>query len=279
MAPDTPQHVQREATDLVDGLSIRLEPAPTLRRVMAYVFDLSIITAAIYVVALVFGLMLLFFFASARAISSDGPREAVVALLLIPLLLFLLIVLCFYHGYFILLENKTGQTPGKKVFGLRVVAEDGGKATLGQCILRDVLRYIDCGLLVPGLVCISLSEKRQRLGDLAARTRVVYARRDEESSIALYMSYERYVLLLASQPSGPIPRGFATRFLSHASRKLILGEPTGSDGRPDSAWVADFESAAQLQRPSGIDDQECLRFFAELCNRRLSAAASGAQFI
>jgi uncharacterized RDD family membrane protein YckC len=35
------------------------------------------------------------------------------------------------------------------------------------------MRYIDCALVIPGLVCILATERRQRLGDLAAGTLVV----------------------------------------------------------------------------------------------------------
>jgi len=286
MAPDTLQHVQREATDLVDGLSIRLEPAPTVRRVMAYLVDLSIINLLLTAAALVLTIPLTVLAFGAAAVGAllhgrDGPPEDpfVLMLLIVSLILFLLALLCMYHGYFIWYESKKGHTPGKRIFGLRVVAEDGGKATVGQCVLRDMLRYVDCVLLVPGLICISLTERRQRLGDLAAKTRVVYAKREEEAHISLFMRYERYALLLSSQPTRPIARTVAREFLAHASRRLVFGEAAGSDGRPDSALIAAFESATQLQRPPGLDDAECLRFFAELCNRRLSVAAIGSPSI
>ena len=68
-----------------------------------------------------------------------------------------------------------GQTPGKKVFGLRVVDEGGLKLRPLQVIVRNLLRCIDilpgC-YAVGGAVCF-LNRRSQRLGDLAAGTVVL----------------------------------------------------------------------------------------------------------
>jgi uncharacterized RDD family membrane protein YckC len=70
-----------------------------------------------------------------------------------------------------------GQTPGMKWLGLKVVREeDGGEPTLGQHALRWLLLIVDgmvAGLV--GLVIMSTSERKQRLGDMAAHTLVVRA--------------------------------------------------------------------------------------------------------
>lgn len=281
MVSNTESNDSSHSTDLIDGLSIQLEPAPTVRRIAAYFIDLSVISAimyAIFIVLSIFAVVISFWFV--LPMESHMDLSPVLGRSFIVLLLsFLLILLCFYHGYFIFFESKRGYTPGKKAFGLRVVAEDGAKATIGQCVLRDLLRYVDLGMLFPGLVCISLSAKRQRLGDLAAQTRVIYARHEEENVIALFMSYERYAPLLASWAEHPIPRSFARQLLSYASNKLILGELGWADERTDQPWIADFETATGQQRPVTVDDGECLRFLAELCNRRLAAAQRGSEFI
>ncbi|MFT4539462.1 MAG: putative RDD family membrane protein YckC [Planctomycetota bacterium] len=68
-----------------------------------------------------------------------------------------------------------GQTPGKRAFGLRVVADGGGEAQPVALILRGMLWMADMmPLPVPlGLIVMSGSEKRQRLGDLVGGTLVV----------------------------------------------------------------------------------------------------------
>ncbi len=77
---------------------------------------------------------------------------------------------------FIWLELRwEGQTPGKRWIGIRVVAEDGTAAGNGAIVVRNVMRLVDIlpGVYFVGLVAMLLSEKHQRLGDLAAGTIVV----------------------------------------------------------------------------------------------------------
>lgn len=77
--------------------------------------------------------------------------------------------------YFLLFEGLSGATPGKRLLGLRVVSEDGGRAGLTRSFLRNILRVID-GLPTLGIVAavlISTSDERARFGDRVAETRVV----------------------------------------------------------------------------------------------------------
>ena len=68
-----------------------------------------------------------------------------------------------------------GQTVGKKIMRLRVVDMEGRRLEPSQIVLRNLLRFVDqlpAFYLVGGLVCLA-SSKRQRLGDIAARTVVI----------------------------------------------------------------------------------------------------------
>jgi uncharacterized RDD family membrane protein YckC len=90
-----------------------------------------------------------------------------------PAALFYLIVL----AYFIVLEKLYGWTPGKLLFGLRVVRADGdGGISWGAAIGRTLLRVID-GILFYLVAAIAVwsSDRNQRLGDMAAKTLVVPA--------------------------------------------------------------------------------------------------------
>jgi len=76
--------------------------------------------------------------------------------------------------YFSIPETLYGRTPGKAVMGLRVVMEDGSKAGRGAIITRTLFRLIDyqfAGLL--GGLLVLVTRRRQRLGDIVARTVVV----------------------------------------------------------------------------------------------------------
>ncbi len=83
-------------------------------------------------------------------------------------------------SYFILLEwLGNGQTIGKRMFGLRVIAEDGAPAGFTAVLVRNLIRVVDFlpGFYGFGLLAIVVSSRSQRLGDLAAGTFVVRAPR------------------------------------------------------------------------------------------------------
>jgi uncharacterized RDD family membrane protein YckC len=83
-------------------------------------------------------------------------------------------------GYMMLFELWwSGQTPGKRLMGIRVIAESGVRVTFYQTALRNLARPVDrlpLLYLVGGAVAI-LSSKHQRVGDLLAGTLVVRERR------------------------------------------------------------------------------------------------------
>ncbi len=68
-----------------------------------------------------------------------------------------------------------GQTIGKKLFGLRVVDEQGLKLRVSQVVIRNLLRFVDAlpAFYAVGGVVSLFSARAQRLGDLAAGTVVV----------------------------------------------------------------------------------------------------------
>ena len=77
--------------------------------------------------------------------------------------------------YYFALEAHSGQTVGKRLLGIRVVAADGGKASVGQIAVRTLLRVIDvlpAFYLVGFISALATRERSARLGDLAAGTRV-----------------------------------------------------------------------------------------------------------
>jgi len=86
-----------------------------------------------------------------------------------------LVILVIVFAYYWIPEMLWAQTPGKRVLDLRVERIDGTKAGAGATFVRTLLRIVD-GLFayVVGLVVIlATGERRARLGDLAAKTRVV----------------------------------------------------------------------------------------------------------
>jgi uncharacterized RDD family membrane protein YckC len=79
-------------------------------------------------------------------------------------------------GYFTYLEGTSGQTIGKKVVNIKVVKENGNKLTFVDAFVRTILRIIDgIGAYLLGFIVILATEKKQRIGDMAAGTIVVKA--------------------------------------------------------------------------------------------------------
>ncbi|CAN5131185.1 RDD family protein [soil metagenome] len=78
-----------------------------------------------------------------------------------------------YHVLFEIFMN--GQSPGKVVLKIQVIRLDGTPATVGDFILRWLFAIVDTQLMsgLIAVLCISIGEKGQRLGDMVAGTTVV----------------------------------------------------------------------------------------------------------
>jgi uncharacterized RDD family membrane protein YckC len=82
-----------------------------------------------------------------------------------------------FYGYFAGFEAFWhGQTPGKRLVGLRVLSVTGRPARVDEAILRNLVRVVDQlpGVYAIGIVTMLVSSRNQRLGDLAAGTVVVH---------------------------------------------------------------------------------------------------------
>ncbi len=79
-------------------------------------------------------------------------------------------------AYYLATELVWAQTIGKRVMKLRVVGEDGSRLTPTAALIRNVVRVVDWlpGLYIVGAITLfATGERRLRLGDLAAKTKVV----------------------------------------------------------------------------------------------------------
>jgi uncharacterized RDD family membrane protein YckC len=92
-----------------------------------------------------------------------------------PAALAILVLLVFFAwwGYFVLFEiTWNGQTPGKRLFGLRVVRRDGQPISVVASLVRNIVRAVDMFLFL-GLVVMTIDKQSRRLGDFAAGTLVI----------------------------------------------------------------------------------------------------------
>ena len=139
-------------------------------RLPAFVLDMLILVAGLFLLGLVF--LLLAFFAPSIYGFFGGTYYVI-----------LFLSIWFYGGIFETYWN--GQTPGKRITGLRVLTVDGQPINMFQAFLRNILRAADimpyftimrilqipCGTV--GLAVSSVNRRFQRLGDLASGTMVV----------------------------------------------------------------------------------------------------------
>lgn len=148
---ETPEHI-----------AFRYQLAGPARRAAAYVVDLIIRAAILFLAALV-------------VLSTSSVATADFAGFETGILL--LVFFALEWGYFVTFDVLSdGASPGKKAFQLRVIHQDGRPITLADSILRNLLRAAD---LLPmfyavGVLSMMLDRKFRRLGDFVAQTVVVY---------------------------------------------------------------------------------------------------------
>ena len=83
-------------------------------------------------------------------------------------------------GYFLFFEALwSGQTPGKRWQGLRVIRMDGQPIGWLESSIRNILRAVDlvAGAYPIGIIVVFLSRNNQRIGDYAAGTVVIVERK------------------------------------------------------------------------------------------------------
>jgi uncharacterized membrane protein SpoIIM required for sporulation/uncharacterized RDD family membrane protein YckC len=109
--------------------------------------------------------------------SSDGNdgEAAMSSALAIAIMVLLQFVVLW--GYYLLFEGlRDGQTPGKRMLGLRVVRDGGYSVDFSASAVRNLMRFVDLQPVFSyavGITSIALSKTGKRLGDMVAGTIVV----------------------------------------------------------------------------------------------------------
>jgi len=146
-------------------------------------------------------------------------------------------------GYWILFEFfARGVTPGKRVFGLRVIGDRGLPLTLGQVVLRNLVRFVDL-LPGPGTVAaltMVAHPQHKRLGDLVAGTLVIQQRGGRAP--------ERVRGFAAGQGSVILISAEALTSLSKLERGLIVDLVFRRDSLDDSVRLGLFAEVAEHLR-------------------------------
>jgi len=143
-------------------------------------------------------------------------------------------------GYQILMEGALGWTLGKRLFGLRVIMADGAPLSWTAAVARNLLRVID---ILPfgyalGLLSSLIDPYGRRLGDLAAGTLVVHARRShalhlpsrnsDSQAPMLPLLLDEQIAVLAFAERAPNLSAARQQELANIAR--VLSQETGHNG-------------------------------------------------
>src|SRR5438128_2728302 len=117
------------AIEAPEHIRFEVRVAGPARRTLAYLVDLMLRAAIVFVAMIPFAFM-----------GTDiGDEFAATSQGILLLLLFVV-----EWGYYALFESiGNGQSPGKKMLGLRVIDQDGRPATFLAIVLRNLLRAAD----------------------------------------------------------------------------------------------------------------------------------------
>lgn len=152
---------------------------------------------------------------------------------------FLVIAFFTYWFYPVIFEAVwNGQTPGKKFLKLAVVHDDGTPIGWGAALIRNLVRVVDIipGVYLVGLLTTFLNKDFKRLGDLAARTLVVYRRTERVRG-------QRVPEVTPRAPARPLSQAEQEAVLAFAERRETWTDEraaeladtvyllTGSEGR------------------------------------------------
>jgi uncharacterized RDD family membrane protein YckC len=207
-----------------ENIAFRYQVAGPFRRLLAYVIDVMVrgivFFAVSITVTIIFGIVGLAGFGTALA------------------LIFWFVLSWFYGGLFETLWN--GQTPGKRLLQIRVLAVDGQPINGLQAVLRNILRTVDMqpGVLsTVGLLTAMMNNRFQRLGDIACGTMVVIEERHWFRGVIRITEPE--VIRLAGQ----IPASFqATRSQARALSAYV-------HRRVYFPWMRRMEIARYMAEP------------------------------
>lgn len=149
----------------VPSASTSSELAGFAARTMALLIDLTLL--------MLFELLL--FLGAGLRLWHNLPSD-LTGLLGVSLVVFVVLVVVpplLFFGYFTIMHAGCGQTIGKMVMGLRLVADHGGEVGLGQAFLRSAAALLSALPLGAGFLWAVIDLQHRTWHDLIAATRVV----------------------------------------------------------------------------------------------------------
>ena len=141
-----------------------LGPAPGMAfagpgaRLVAYIVDVIVVTVMVIVLTVL----------------SVALVVTIPVLAVLPILAVIVVPLLYFPYYW----SRSGQTPGMKMMGIRVVRDrDGGPVTGGQAVLRLIGYWVSGFVFYLGYIWIFIDKRKRGWHDLIAGTVVVESAR------------------------------------------------------------------------------------------------------
>jgi uncharacterized RDD family membrane protein YckC len=165
-----------------------LHRAGILSRTLAYIIDLLIIGAGIFLLGVAVILLLIAIGAPFTSTSTgtnyhfdmqtnDSVTGWMVAVIILIMLVFFVTAFGYILCYNILLEGYFGRTVGKYFLGLKVLKTDGTKIGYREAILRNIPKYVGNFIFIDALLMLLFfNREKQRAFDKVADTIVVHTR-------------------------------------------------------------------------------------------------------
>jgi len=155
-----------------ENVDLHLELAGIGNRVLACLIDSHITYAVVFALAmLAWGVVSLL-----QLFEVEGTARSVIVAVLLMITVF--ITFCILFGYYILFEGIwQGQTPGKRLVGIRVIEATGQPVGWSGVIIRNLIRTFDLGVFFVGLIPMLADKQERRFGDFAANTIVIRERK------------------------------------------------------------------------------------------------------
>ena len=183
-----------------EAVEISLRPAGIFVRIKAFLIDLLIRGVLAYAM-----IYLVIFFLNEVSLSIG-----------------FIVIFALYWLYPVLFEFFwNGQTPGKRIFNLRVVQDNGTPVSFPQSLIRNLLRTFD---MLPfayafGIVSMLLTANFKRVGDILSGCQVIYV---DEPKIKI----DKAILanVIAAKPPVPLTRDERTAVISFIERMPYLHE-------------------------------------------------------
>jgi uncharacterized RDD family membrane protein YckC len=138
------------------GLRSKLKSMTVLKRFIAYFIDLILCIVVFY------------FYVITLGTKNAGGGYHLENVLYLPLILY-------WYFYFTIPEIIWKTTFGKRLLSLYVVKQNNSKFTISDVLLRRSLDFLELFFFpMIAMVAVFVTRKNQRLGDLLAKTEVVY---------------------------------------------------------------------------------------------------------